>query len=46
MNWVGGLPTGEEGFEFHLLAMALAAVVVLAGSGALSLDRRLARRSS
>jgi putative oxidoreductase len=46
MNWFGGLPTGEEGFEFHLLAMALAAVVVLAGSGALSLDRRLARRSS
>jgi putative oxidoreductase len=45
MNWFGSMPTGEEGFEYHLLAMALAAVVVLAGSGAVSLDRRLARRS-
>jgi putative oxidoreductase len=44
MNWFGGLPTGQEGFEYHLLAMALAAVVVIAGSGKLSLDRALARR--
>jgi putative oxidoreductase len=42
MNWFGSLPTGEEGFEYHLLAMALAAVVVLAGSGPLSVDRSLA----
>jgi putative oxidoreductase len=46
MNWFGALRTGEEGFEYHLLAMALSAVVVLAGSGALSVDRRLARRAS
>jgi putative oxidoreductase len=46
MNWFGALRTGEEGFEYHLLAMALAAVVVLAGSGALSVDRKLARRAS
>jgi len=45
MNWFGRLPTGEEGFEYHLLAMALAAVVVLAGSGALSVDRSLTRRA-
>jgi putative oxidoreductase len=45
MNWFGALPTGDEGFEYHLLAMALAAVVVLAGSGALSVDARLARRA-
>jgi putative oxidoreductase len=45
MNWFGALKTGEEGFEYHLLAMALAAVVVLAGSGALSVDARLARRT-
>lgn len=44
MNWFGSLPTGAEGFEYHLLAMALAAVVVLAGSGSFSLDRLLARR--
>jgi putative oxidoreductase len=43
MNWFGALRTGEEGFEYHLLAMALAVVVVIAGSGALSVDRRLAR---
>jgi putative oxidoreductase len=43
MNWFGALKTGEEGFEYHLLAMALAAVVVLAGSGALSVDARLTR---
>jgi putative oxidoreductase len=44
MNWFGSLPTGAEGFEYHLLAMGLAAVVVISGSGALSVDRRLVRR--
>jgi putative oxidoreductase len=43
MNWFGAVPTGQEGFEYHLLAMALALVVVIAGSGALSLDRKLAQ---
>jgi putative oxidoreductase len=42
MNWFGTLPAGAEGFEYHLLAIALAAVVIIDGSGALSLDRRLA----
>jgi putative oxidoreductase len=42
MNWFGGLAAGVEGFEYHLLAIALAAVVVIDGSGALALDRRLA----
>jgi putative oxidoreductase len=41
MNWFGALKPGVEGFEYHLLAMALALVVVIAGSGRLSLDRRL-----
>ena len=44
MNWFGKLPAGAEGFELHLLAMALAAVVVISGSGAWSLDRRLQPR--
>lgn len=39
MNWFGKLPPGAEGYEYHLLAMALAAVVVIRGSGALSIDR-------
>jgi putative oxidoreductase len=43
MNWFGSLKAGDEGFEYHLLALALAAVVVIAGSGAWSLDRRLTR---
>jgi putative oxidoreductase len=44
MNWFGGLKAGAEGFEYHLVVMALAAVVMIAGSGALSLDRRWHRR--
>ena len=43
MNWNGN--QGGEGFEYHLLAIALALVVLVRGSGALSLDRLLARRS-
>lgn len=37
MNWAGN--QGGEGFEFHLLAIGLALVTVVKGSGALSLDR-------
>jgi len=44
MNWFGAHPAGTEGFEYHLLAMALAAVVVVKGMGALSLDRVFLRR--
>ena len=36
MNWYG--TQKGEGFEYHLLAIALAAVIVIKGSGALSLD--------
>jgi len=46
MNW-GGAPHGE-GYEFHLLALAMAASLMLSGGGRASLDgwlsRRLARR--
>jgi putative oxidoreductase len=41
MNWFGALPPGGEGFEYHLLAIALAAVVLIKGSGAWSADGRL-----
>ena len=44
MNWFGAMPTGQEGFEYHLLAMALALVTVVSGSGRWSLDRRFVRR--
>lgn len=42
MNWAGNQK--GEGFEYHLLALALLAVVLLRGAGAVSLDRRIARR--
>jgi len=45
MNWFGALPAGQEGFEYHLIAIALAATILLAGSGAWSLDRMLAEEA-
>ena len=45
MNWVGSMPAGSEGFEYHILAIALALVVVIRGSGALSIDRVLTESS-
>ncbi len=39
MNW-SGAPRGE-GYEFHLLALAMAATLVLSGGGRASLDRLL-----
>jgi putative oxidoreductase len=41
MNWFGN-QTGE-GFEYHLLALALAAPLVVAGGGAYALDRVVLR---
>jgi putative oxidoreductase len=37
MNWYG--QQKGEGFEFHLLAIALAVLILVRGAGALSLDR-------
>jgi putative oxidoreductase len=42
MNWLGN--QHGEGYEYHLLAIALAAVVTIRGSGALSIDRWLSSR--
>ena len=44
MNWFGSLPAGTEGFEYHLVVIGLASVIVLNGSGALSIDRFLTNR--
>jgi putative oxidoreductase len=41
MNWAG--TQKGEGFEFHLLALAMAAALLLRGAGAFSLDRALAK---
>ncbi len=40
MNWVGR--QAGEGFEYHVLAIALALTLVIRGSGSWSIDRRLA----
>ncbi len=40
MNWSG--QQKGEGFEYHLLAIALAIVVVIKGLGAISIDRAIA----
>lgn len=42
MNWGGTL--AGEGFEYHLLAIGLALIVLLRGSGSASVDGALARR--
>lgn len=44
MNWFGTLAAGQEGFEYHLVVIALAAVVVIAGSGSWSIDLKLTDR--
>jgi putative oxidoreductase len=44
MNWTG--QQAGEGFEYHVLALALAAIVLVKGAGAASLDRLVAARLS
>lgn len=44
MNWFGNQQ--GEGFEFFLLALALAAGLVLGGGGAMSVDRALTLRQA
>jgi len=44
MNWTGKQP--GEGFEYHLLAIAIALAILVRGSGALSIDRLLTRSGS
>ena len=43
MNWGGKLQAGQEGFEFHILALGALAALLVSGGGALSLDALLAR---
>lgn len=41
MNWFGNQK--GEGYEYHLLAIAIAAVLLCRGAGALSVDRALSK---
>lgn len=43
MNWFGNQK--GEGFEYHLLGVAIAIALAVRGSGSYSLDGRLARRA-
>lgn len=43
MNWAG--TAKGEGFEYHILAVGIAIAVMIKGSGALSVDRMLSRKS-
>jgi len=43
INWFGNQK--GEGFEFHILAIAGALVIMIKGAGALSLDRALLKKS-
>jgi putative oxidoreductase len=42
MNWTG--QQKGEGFEYHLLAIAIAIVILVRGSGAFSIDRALSSK--
>jgi putative oxidoreductase len=44
MNWTG--TQKGEGFEYHLLALAVAAFLMIRGAGAFSVDRVIARARS
>ena len=44
MNWEG--TQKGEGYEYHLLAIAMGIAIMIMGSGALSLDRLLTKRST
>jgi putative oxidoreductase len=47
MNWFGARPAGSEGFEYHLLAIAIAVAVAINGGGKFSIDGlRTMRRSA
>lgn len=45
MNWFGQMNAGLEGYEYHLLAIAMAAAVAVRGGGALSVDRILSAKA-
>jgi len=42
MNWTGKFP--HEGYEYHLLAIALILTILVRGGGAMSVDAKLSRR--
>jgi len=43
MNWEAHLPAGAEGFEFHILVVAILVAVMIGGAGAASIDGAVSR---
>jgi len=43
MNWGGKHEAGKEGYEYHLLVLAICAALLVTGAGTFSLDGLLAR---
>lgn len=43
MNWFGQRQSGQEGYEYHLLVLAICAALLVTGAGAFSLDGLLVR---
>ena len=43
MNWFGQHKPGAEGYEYHLLVIAICAALIVTGGGAFALDGLLAR---
>lgn len=39
MNWFGKLPSGHEGFEYHILVLGICLGLLIEGAGNLSLDK-------
>jgi putative oxidoreductase len=44
MNWFGSLPAGAEGYEYHILVIAMAVAVLIEGAGRWSVDGAVTRR--
>lgn len=44
MNWFGKLPSGKEGFEYHLLVLGLCIAIFMEGGGRFSIDKWMAGR--
>ena len=43
MNWFGKLPSGQEGFEYHLLVLGICLVLFFQGGGKWALDIFIAK---
>ncbi|MBO9203049.1 MULTISPECIES: DoxX family protein [Niastella] len=44
MNWFGKLPSGKEGFEYHLLVLGMCIAIFIAGGGRYSIDKWITGR--